>query len=377
MIVGAGPAGWSLAAALRREGVDVTLVAPAPHAPWPARYGAFVDELERVACPAAFVWPDTVVRTDARTLRLGRAYASVDSEALRAKLVREAAGTRVVEDTVEIAPGVAKGRDVYRGDFVVDARGASAGEAAQVAYGVDIPMPADVEGVDREAATLMDFTAVDDASETGGPGASEPTFLYALPRGDRVFVEETSLVGRPPMSIDALRAKLARRLARLGLGLDDARDEERCLIWMDVPPPSRDVEVVPFGAAAGFVHPATGYSIVRTLEAAPAVAAAIARGGGVEAAVDAMWPVALRRARALQDAGRTLLMDLDKTDTARFFEAFFATEDWPAYLAAGASDQAVARAMAAVFRTAPWTLKWQASRTFLRSGAWRALRPLR
>ncbi len=363
--MGGGPAGWSLAAALRARGVDVTLIAPAPHAPWPAKYGAFADELESLDCPASFVWPDTVVKTDAATRRLGRRYARVDADALQAKLVAAAAGARVVEDTVELGedPREVIGREIHRADLVVDARGAPRGDAAQVAYGVTVPLGGSIE---RGVATMMDFSAVEGVD---GP----PSFLYALPLGDRVFVEETSLVARPPLTIDVLRARLQRRLAGLGLELRDARDEERCLIWMDAPPPPRDAGVVPFGAAAGFVHPATGYSIVRTLTEAPRVAEAITSGAGAAAAIDAMWPPELRRARALHDLGREVLLDLDRPTLQRFFEAFFETPGWPDYLSGTAPGTAVAATMWALFGSLPWALKWRASRPFGTFRGWRAL----
>ncbi|MEQ9497247.1 MAG: lycopene cyclase family protein [Deltaproteobacteria bacterium] len=366
VIVGAGPAGWSLAAALRAEGVDVTLVAPEPHARWTAGYGAFADELEAVDCPAAFVWPQTIVRTDAKTIRLDRRYARVDADALQSRLVARAAGTRVVEDTVaRLAAQEAFGRvATYRGDLVFDARGAPAGEAAQVAYGVSV----ELEGldVDPEAATLMDFRTVDGGDEED-PG---PTFLYALPRGSRVFVEETSLVSSPPVPMEALANKLERRLGR-GVG---ATDEERCRIWMDTPPPPSDVGPVPFGAAAGFVHPATGYSLVRTLRTAPAVAAAAVHGP--EAAIDAMWTESQRRAWAFQDFGRKLLLNLDIELTIRFFETFFGlpAPRWRSYLAPSVSAEDVEATMWAMFRAVPWALQWQISRAFVTRGGWRALR---
>lgn len=363
MIVGAGPAGWSLAAALRGEGVDVTLVAPAPHARWTAGYGAFADELEAIDCPAAFVWPQTIVRTDTKTIRLDRRYARVDADALQSRLVASAAGARVVEDTVDrLAAQEAVGRvATYRGDLVFDARGAPAGDAAQVAYGVSV----ELEGldVDPEAATLMDFRSV--AGEDPGP-----TFLYALPRGSRVFVEETSLVSSPPVPMEALARKLERRLGRT----IDAVDEERCLIWMDTPPPPGDVGPVPFGAAAGFVHPATGYSLVRTLWTAPAVAAAAVHGA--EAALDAMWSESQRRAWAFQDFGRKLLLNLDIEHTIRFFETFFElpAPRWRSYLAPSVSAEDVEATMWSMFRSVPWALQWQISRAFVTRGGWRALR---
>jgi lycopene cyclase-like protein len=45
-----------------------------------------------------------------------------------------------------------------------------------------------------------------------------PTFLYAMPfSSTRIFVEETSLVARPSLSFDDLKARMYARLAHLGI----------------------------------------------------------------------------------------------------------------------------------------------------------------
>ena len=76
-------------------------------------------------------------------------------------------------------------------------------------------------------------------------------------------------------------------------------DEEWSYIPVGGPLPSTRQPITAFGAAANFVHPATGYSIVRSLREAPGLAKAIAgvlqwEGLGVEetghAVWDALWP---------------------------------------------------------------------------------------
>ena len=76
-------------------------------------------------------------------------------------------------------------------------------------------------------------------------------------------------------------------------------DEEWSYIPVGGPLPSTHQGITAFGAAANLVHPATGYSIVRSLREAPALAAAMAqilRQPGMtaeqtaHAAWDALWP---------------------------------------------------------------------------------------
>ncbi|MGH3770268.1 MAG: lycopene cyclase family protein, partial [Pseudonocardiaceae bacterium] len=44
-MAGGGPAGWAVAAACARLGLDTELVDPAPDRPWRATYGAWREEL--------------------------------------------------------------------------------------------------------------------------------------------------------------------------------------------------------------------------------------------------------------------------------------------------------------------------------------------
>src|SRR5690606_15824498 len=99
------------------------------------------------------------------------------------------------------------------------------------------------------------------------------------PIGPRhVFLEETSLVRRPAMSLAALRDRLNARLAAMDIGLTGVVATERCLIPMGTSLPLRSQPTIAFGAAAGMIHPASGYSLGRALRLAPAVAEAIAGG---------------------------------------------------------------------------------------------------
>ena len=159
--------------------------------------------------------------------------------------------------------------------------------------------------------------------------AAPPTFLYALPFGpDRLFVEETVLAGLPATPFEALEGRLAARLQHLGITPREVESEERCLIPMGVPvpPPGR---LIPFGAAAGMIHPATGYSLGHTLRMAPVVADALVTGlaqGPAQAAQPAyatLWPREKQRLWTIYRFGLEVLMGLDLSETQAFFRAFF------------------------------------------------------
>ncbi len=125
-------------------------------------------------------------------------------------------------------------------------------------------------GSPRDTASGPDASGPD-ASTASRPSsaapAAGPTFLYAMDLGGgRFFVEETSLARRPALGFDVLAARLRRRLAAAGAVLDETIAVERCLFPMGQPLPSRRQRVVGYGAAAGMVHPATGYQVGAALQ---------------------------------------------------------------------------------------------------------------
>ena len=116
-----------------------------------------------------------------------------------------------------------------------------------------------------------------------------------------------------------------------------------------------------FGAAAGYAHPATGFSVAASLRAAPRVAAALASACAAAGEPDArpvgraVWPPALRRTRRLHDYGLEVLLRLDQDELATFFDAFFdlPVDVWAPYLRIDAPPAAVSRTMAEVLRRLP------------------------
>lgn len=205
---------------------------------------------------------------------------------------------------------------------------------------------------------LMDFRGEDEL----------PTFLYAQPLShDQVFLEETTLIRSPEVPISELRTRLFQRLSRMGIDVVDVADEEHCRIRMMGPRPIFGQQAVGFGAAAGMVHPASGYQLSRLPAAAEAVADALeanlSAGSRVAAreAWKALWPASRQRQWALYRFGAQILCGLDANDTRRFFSAFFQIDPslWTGFLSATLSPLGLARAMAAVFSAASLSTRRQ------------------
>ncbi|KAI0496373.1 hypothetical protein KFK09_022689 [Dendrobium nobile] len=137
-----------------------------------------------------------------------------------------------------------------------------------------------------------------------------PTFLYVMPMSStRVFFEEWSYIP-------------------VGGSL-----------------PSTEQKNLAFGAAASMVHPATGYSIVRSLSEAPKYASVITNilkrnaysrqikiKGNVynpsALAWRTLWPQERKRQRAFFLFGLALILQLDIDGIRIFFQTFFRLPDW-------------------------------------------------
>ena len=119
LVVGGGPAGRALAAECGALGLATTLVDPAPHAPWRATYGAWLDELPADLPPLAAKARGRVVARTSHELE--RRYAVFDVPTLRDRLDARlaAAGVRIVTGRViDFAhdPGAPGGRVVLLAD---------------------------------------------------------------------------------------------------------------------------------------------------------------------------------------------------------------------------------------------------------------------
>ena len=147
--------------------------------------------------------------------------------------------------------------------------------------------------------------------------------------------------------------------------------EEQVRIPLGGPLPSVQA-VAATGAAAGLVHPATGYSVAAGLQVAPRLAEAVRRSldAGHEAdrlaaaAWSAVWPPSRRRARRLEQVGLSRLLAMGPDEVRAFFDAFFAlpVERWAPYLSGSGSTVELARAMTAVFSASPGDVRRRLAR---------------
>ncbi len=339
LVLGAGPAALSLAVAAAERGLRPAVIAPRPDAPWAPNYGVFADEVPDV--PRAFVWDRTRIVAES-SHDLQRGYANVDKDAFRAGLLARlhAAGGRTIAATAgDVVHEGAEARvsldggETVRGRWVVDATGTNTPRIerhpdpgpphCQWACGIEVACAEDP--FDPGEMRMMDFTPAPD--ELSLP----PTFLYAMPRGQgRWFLEETVLTAPGRVDFALLERRLRGRLAHAGIvATDTGEPQEHCRILMNVPLPVLGQPTLAFGAAAGYVHPGTGYSLAFTLRHAPGVADALAAhidepvDVRYRAVWDAIWPPADRSTHRFYRRGGSLLAGLDGRQVRAFFESFF------------------------------------------------------
>ena len=366
-VVGSGPAGLALAAACDRRGLTTVVIGE--EIPWTQTLGTWVDDLhiaddaDAVAGCLRVRWPIVTV-TGAIERSLHREYAVFDNVALAALLAPQqrvsTTATGVTRNDDHHVVACADGSRVAA-RLVVDCGGARSSLLARQRRGA-VPVQS-AYGVFTSEAGLVrpgSFTMMDWSM----PYAGQPTFLYAMDLGDgRALVEETSLVGRTDVPANELRRRLLERLGR-----DSIEGEvETVSIPMGGRLPDRSTTVVGFGAAAGYIHPVTGYSVAASLRAAPRVAESVAHSIGdglrgpalVEDAWGAVWPADLLRTRALHDYGLAALQRLDAARIGEFFDGFFARPqaDWADYLRIDTAASRIAAIMTGFFAAMPAHLR--------------------
>jgi lycopene beta-cyclase len=363
-VVGGGPAGRALAGACAERGLDTVLVDRNPDAPWTATYGSWVRDLPDlpVDCVAADAAGQAVALT---RHELAQRYAVLDTAALRRHL-----DTRLVEHGVEVREGravrVVDGRLVLAGGerisarWIVDAAGhrqpltsrpRTGAAAEQTAYGVVVPDSAAAPLVPPGQALFMDWRP-----DHGADGP--PTFLYGVPvGGGEVLLEETSLARRPGLSLRELRERLAARLAAHGIVAPPEPEVERVRFPLDVPR-HHGREAIGFGAAAPFVHPASGFNVAATLAAVPHLADALVTGRR-RAARRAVWPASAVLVHRVRRIGLEALLRMPPEEVPAFFETFFALPDRHrhAYLSGRTAPLATAAAMTALFARADMRMR--------------------
>jgi len=370
VIVGGGPAGSALAKDCGRLGLEVLIVDPLANEPWRSTFGTWVDDLddrddaEDLKRTLRVSWP-TVHVVGARRHQLSRPYGFFDNERLRSHLRDAPEHRSTVQEVVrdrEADGLVIRCLDGERitARVVIDAGGSRSPLLArhrhheggvQSAFGI---VTRNAPSTYRECFTLMDWSVVH----------RDPSFLYTVDFGDgSVLLEETSLYRTRPIDAQTLEQRLIGRV-----GVDVPRESvEHVEIPMGWGVPSFSRTVVGFGAAAGFVHPVTGYSVAASLRAtrrvSTAIDRAIAAGLSVEDRVqhvwEAVWPSNLRRTRALHQYGLASLERFDGHDLQAFFDTFFSlsTQDWSDYLRIDTPPATIARVMTKFFARMSWSMR--------------------
>jgi lycopene beta-cyclase len=373
VVIGDGPAGSALAAACLCRDIDVILVGA--DRPWRAIYGVWVDEVADVeVLGGSDIFAarlDSIRAYGNRRHDLIRPYGVIDNAALRAVL---RSGVDVLSGSVQsVRIGVTHhsvllvDESRIRCRLIVDATGGIAhveargrGPAWQTAAGVVLAEPP--EG-DLGIPTLMDLRpSVGDV----GNARTGSTFAYSLPVVDGWLVEETVLAARPAVEppFDRLAARLGRSRDALLAG---AVRTEIVKIPMGGRIPDRRRPIVNFGASAGYIHPATGFSVAASLRATSRVADAI--GEALDSAHDlaadarlvwdAVWPAGARRTRVLHDYGLERIIRFDDEQRREFFDRFFelSVDEWAGYLRIDTPPAVVSRTMRRLFRSAGWPMR--------------------
>jgi lycopene beta-cyclase len=404
LMIGSGPAGMALAAALCNAGLRVAGLTPGdPAAPWINTYGIWADELDDLDLPDLLGprWTDCSAYMQGPEIPLDRVYALFDNQRLQSYLLGQCQRGGMIWER-----GSAAGIDhfpahstVTTGEgatisarLVVDASGhfpalvrrpPAENVAYQAAYGIvgRFSSPPVRDG----QLVLMDYRA--DHLTPAERKTEPPTFLYAMDLGaGQYFVEETSLAYAPAVSLDLLKDRLYRRLAHRGIAVEEVAHVERCLFPMNLPLPDLAQTVLGYGGAASMVHPASGYQVGSALKRASSVATAVAeilRGEttppveAAQAGWNALWSAPLIRNRNLYLLGLESLMSFNEAELHDFFTAFFNLPhpQWTGYLSNTLSTADLARTMLDLFTRAPNRVRRALIRTagYKPSLLWQAL----
>ncbi|MEB3307752.1 MAG: lycopene cyclase family protein, partial [Cyanobacteriota bacterium] len=237
LVLGGGPAAFSIAAALAEHQLQVALLSPHdPRAQWPNTYGIWGEELDGLGLGHLLEhrWSHTVSHFGAGSEDPGAAantptphhrdYGLFNRQALQQHwltscqrhgvefLVGTAAHHQLVEGGA-VAELITAEEVCHRARLVIDASGhkpvlvkrpEEGPVAGQAAYGIVGRFSA--PPVEPGQFVLMDYRCDHLSSEEC---QQPPTFLYAMDLGDGVFfVEETSLALAPPVPYSLLQQRL-------------------------------------------------------------------------------------------------------------------------------------------------------------------------
>ncbi|KAJ7979311.1 Lycopene epsilon cyclase [Quillaja saponaria] len=366
VVIGCGPAGLALAAESAKLGLKVGLIGP--DLPFTNNYGVWQDEFKDLGLEGCIehVWQDTIVYLDDddEPVMIGRPYGRVSRHLLHEELLRRCveSGVSYLSSRVERITEASNGNShvVCEHNIAIPCRlatvasGAASGKllqyevggpkvSVQTAYGVEVEV--ENNPYDPNLMVFMDYR---DYMKQKVPCLEEkyPTFLYAMPMSStRVFFEETCLASKDAMPFDLLKRKLLSRLKTMGIRITKIYEEEWSYIPVGGSLPNTEQKNLAFGAAASMVHPATGYSVVRSLSEAPKYASVIAnilRHGHPRSilthkssndnismqAWETLWPQERKRQRAFFLFGLALILQLDIEGIRTFFRTFFQLPKW-------------------------------------------------
>ncbi|KAF6152311.1 hypothetical protein GIB67_005965 [Kingdonia uniflora] len=366
VVIGCGPAGLSLASEAAKLGLKVGLIGP--DLPFTNNYGVWEDEFKDLGLGGCIehVWQDTIVYLDSDDpITIGRAYGRVSRHLLHEELLRRCleSGVSYLNSKVEQITEAADGQSVVvcEGEIFVPCRlatvasGAASGKlleyevggpriSVQTAYGVEVEV--ENNPYDPSLMVFMDYRDYM-KQKVQSLDTEYPTFLYVMPMSpSRVFFEETCLASRDAMPFDLLKKKLMSRLETMGIRVIKVYEEEWSYIPVGGSLPNTEQKNLAFGAAASMVHPATGYSVVRSLTEAPKYASAIAKileqdnyskHVGIRERIaenismqawSTLWPQERKRQRAFFLFGLELILLLDIEGIRTFFNTFFRLPTW-------------------------------------------------
>ncbi|GGC58754.1 lycopene cyclase [Hoyosella rhizosphaerae] len=353
VVAGLGPSGRAVAARCLARGLSVVAIDRHAHRRWTPTYAAWLDELPQ--------WvPQDVIRSRIhrpqswgnQNWTIPREYVVLDTPKLQTSLSLSH-GTVLSGDVEEVAPQRVRltNGDEVRGRVVIDARGLPREKDApeQTAFGVFVrreqakPVLGDAPGL------FMDWR--------GSGKYSQPSFLYAIPVDeDTVLLEETCLVGAPAVPLDELQNRLRARLRRHGVSLSGQEPVERVRFPVSGPAvvTNNRPGMMTVGARGGFLHPATGFSVARSLTIADEIARCVE--AGITDLDPLVWTARSRAVYKLRLRGLRVLLGMSGAELPEFFDAFFAlpVDRQRAYVSDAEDPVALSRAMLAMFKGVAW-----------------------
>lgn len=397
LVLGSGPGALSIAAALGKENLNISILSDTdPSKPWPFTYGIWGEEVDQLGLAhlLEYRWSNTVsyfgkgskVLKDKENFPTNhsRDYGLFDKNKLQKYWIKECEMASIkwhlgkaldlkVNQLNSIVT-TSNGEEI-NSRLVIDATGYKPAFlkvpnegpiAVQTCYGVvgEFSSPP----VDEGQFVLMDYRC-DHLNEE--ERSEPPTFLYAMHFGEnKFFLEETSLGLAPPLKLNVLKSRLNRRLEHKGIKLIKLEHEEFGeYLPMNMPIPFLDQPILSFGGAAGMVHPASGYLVGSLLRRAPVLAKAISKAMKnkttspqkiAKIGWQALWPKELIRKKALYTFGLEKLMRFKEEQLRNFFVEFFRlpNEQWYKFLTNTLSLSELIKSMWSMYKKAPWTVKW-------------------